>query len=317
MAVPHKTKQYLLAIAKVLVLAITFGYIFYRLHINSQLDFAVFVSGIFSKGAIAGYFFLFFLFMATLNWYFEILKWKNLASTLREMDFKTALKQSLASLTVSLATPNRIGEYGAKAMFYPKRDRKKVMLLNLFSNSSQLAATLLFGVAGILYFLVNYNIPFSFGAMIFAVIVLIVVGFLCYLLRNKEVFLKGFSIANIFWFFQKLPNLLKLKICLFSIIRYMLFSFMFYGLLLFFGAEVSFLIAMSLIFAMYLLVSIVPTIFIFDVVVRGGVAVWLFSFVGLAELIILSTILTMWIFNFVLPSILGSFFVLTFQPATR
>lgn len=317
MAVPHKTKQYLLAIAKVLVIAITFGYIFYRLRTNSNLDFVVFVSGIYSKGTIAGYFLLLFLLMATLNWYFEILKWKNLASTLQKMDFKTALKQSLASLTVSLATPNRIGEYGAKALFFPKRDRKRVMLLNFFSNSSQLAATLLFGVAGILYFLGNYKVYYSNSALVFVGTVLLTMGFLGYFLRRKEVFLKGFSIVNIFRFFQRLPNLLKLKICLLSIIRYMLFSFMFYGLLLFFGAEVPFLTAMSLIFAMYLLVSIVPTIFIFDVVVRGGVAVWLFSFVGIAELVVLSTILSMWILNFVVPSILGSVFVLTYQPAAQ
>tara|TARA_R100000988_G_C3922152_1_gene127292 strand:- start:320 stop:586 length:267 start_codon:yes stop_codon:yes gene_type:complete len=88
-------------------------------------------------------------------------------------------------------------------------------------------------------------------------------------------------------------------------------------LLLFFGANIAFWKAIPLIFAMYFLVSILPTLFIFDVVIRGGVAVWLFSFAGVAELVVLSTVLAMWIFNFVLPSLLGSFFVLTYQPTTR
>ena len=317
MAVPYKTKHYLLAFAKVLVLAITFGYIFYRLQINPDLDLAVFTKAIILKGAVTVYFLLFFIFMAALNWYFEILKWKNLASTLHKIDFKTALKQSLASLTVSLATPNRIGEYGAKALFFHKEERKKVMLLNFFSNGSQLMATVFYGLIGVLYFLGNYDVSYSKNILVFIVIALLSVGFLGYFFRKKEVFLKGFSVEAVYGFFKKLPNLLKLKICLYSAFRYMVFSVMFYGLLLFFGAEIPFVTAMSLIFTMYFLVSFVPTIFIFDVVIRGGVAVWLFSFVGIAELMVLSTVLAMWILNFVLPSILGSLFVLTYQPATR
>lgn len=92
---------------------------------------------------------------------------------------------------------------------------------------------------------------------------------------------------------------------------------MFYGLLLFFGAEIAFSTALALIFAMYLLVSIAPTIFIFDVVVRGGVAVWLFSFAGISEFTVLSTVLVMWVFNFVIPSFIGSYFVLAYQPVTQ
>jgi len=68
---------------------------------------------------------------------------------------------------------------------------------------------------------------------------------------------------------------------------------------------------------MYFFASVVPTVFVFDVVVRGGIAVWLFSFAGIPEFTVLSTVLAMWILNFVLPSIFGSFFILTYQPAAR
>lgn|SRR5690554_1524549 len=314
MAAPHKTKQYLLALAKVLVLVITFGYIFYRLQNNPHLDFFEFVNRIKATDGFASYFLFIFLFLASLNWVLETLKWRKLASTLYKIDFKTALKQSLASLTVSLATPNRIGEYGAKAMFFQKSDRKRILLLNFFSNTAQLAATVLFGLFGVSYFLFNYDVYYSIQALTFIIIGLLIVGVFVYYFRDKELFLKGFSIVNIFSFFKKLPNSLKINVLALSISRYLIFSFMFFGLLLFFGAETSYLTVMALIFAMYFLVSIVPTIFIFDIVVRGGVAVWLFSYVGVSDLIVLSTVLAMWIFNFVLPSILGAFFVLTYKP---
>src|SRR5690606_17829008 len=146
------------------------------------------------------------------------------------------------------------------------------------------------------------------------VILFIAIG---YYFKEKELLLKGFSIAKTIRFFRDIPFQIKFKTILFSAIRYVIFSGMFYGLLVIFGGKIAIPEAIPLIFAMYFLVSILPTLFIFDVVIRGGVAVWLFSFAGVPELIVLSTVLAMWLLNFVLPSLLGSFFVLTYKPTTR
>ena len=316
-AVPHKAKQYLLAAIKVLVLAITFGYIIYKLKNNTSIGFSEFKAAIFTKGNISIYSLLLFVFLASANWFFEILKWKTLVSTFEKIDFKTALKQSLASLTVSLATPNRIGEYGAKALFFENKKRKKILLLNFFSSVAQMFITTFFGIFGLLYLLRNFNISYSVVTVCYfgiGVILLFTVG---YYFKEKELLLKGFSIAKTIQFFKKIPFQRKFKTVLFSAFRYVIFSGMFYGLLLFFGGEISFSEAIPLIFAMYFLVSIVPTLFIFDVVIRGGVSVWLFSFAGVPELIVLSTVLAMWLLNFVMPSLLGSLFVITYQPTTQ
>ena len=64
---------------------------------------------------------------------------------------------------------------------------------------------------------------------------------------------------------------------------------------------------------MYLLVSVVPSLFILDVVVRGGVAVYLFSLIGTPEWPVLATVTSMWILNFVLPAICGSYYVLKYK----
>ncbi len=316
-AVSHKAKQYLLAAAKVLVLAVTFGYIFYKLKNNPSLDFGAFTATIFSKGNVSGYLLLLFLGLAVANWYFEILKWKILVSTFEKINFKTALKQSLASLTVSLATPNRIGEYGAKALFFESRKRKKILLLNFLSSGAQMLVTSFFGIFGLLYLFQNFNIPYSVTTLCYFGIGVILLLAVAYYFKEKELLMKGFSMAKTIRFFRSIPFKIKFKTVLFSSFRYVIFSGMFYGMLLFFGAKISFIEAIPLIFAMYLLVSVLPTLFIFDVVIRGGVAVWLFSFAGIPELSVLSTVLAMWLLNFVLPSLLGSFFVLTYQPITR
>lgn len=316
-ALPHKAKQYLIASAKVLVLLFTFGYIFYKLKVDPSLDFTVFLETIFSKVNYLGVFLFPFFILTAANWFFEILKWQTLVSTCKKIHFSTSLKQSLASLTVSLATPNRIGEYGAKALFYEPTQQKKILLLNFFSGSSQMLVTSFFGFIGLFYFLRNFNVTYSVKTLCYFGIGGILLFIIGYYFKEKELLLKGFSISKTIRFFKKIPFQIKFKVLLFSFFRYAIFSVMFYGMLLFFGAKIVFPQAIAMIFAMYFFVSVIPSFFIFDVVIRGGVAVWLFSFVGISELTILSTVLAMWLFNFVLPAFLGSFFVLTYQPTTR
>ncbi|WGF93172.1 lysylphosphatidylglycerol synthase domain-containing protein [Aequorivita marisscotiae] len=313
----HKAKQYLLATAKVLVLTITFGYIYYKLKNYSSVDLEAFTSSVFSKGMVSGYLFLLFLILAAANWYFEIAKWQNLLSTVEKINFKTALKQSLAALTISLATPNRIGDYGAKALFFDVKLRKKILLLNFFSGTAQMFVTTIFGVFGLLYLLQNFNITYSITTVAIALVSVILIFVLGYFFKDKVLLFKDLSVARVFRFYYKLPRQVKLKTILFSVFRYVIFSVMFYALLLFFGGNISVSAALPLIFAMYFLVSVLPSIFFLDVVIRGGVAVWLFSLVGVSELTVLWSVLAMWLLNFVIPSILGSFFVFTYQPVTR
>lgn len=317
MAVLHKTKQYLFALAKVLVLSITFGYIYYRLQQYASQDFIEFINSITFKGPKAATAIFVLIVLTLLNWFFEILKWKTLVNTIQKIDFRTALKQTLAALTVSLATPNRIGDYGAKVLFFDKDKRRKILLFNFFSNAAQLFATIVFGLFGLFFCFKNYEIPYSKSAVVVMAIAGISVLLIGYIFKDKEWFVKGFSISNTIQFFRNLPTATKLKVIGFSLIRYLVFSGMFYFLLLFFGAEIAFSTAMLLIFATYLLVSVMPSIFIFDVVIRGGVALWLFSFEGVPEFIVLASVLFMWLFNFVIPSIFGSIYVIRFQPVTQ
>ena len=79
------------------------------------------------------------------------------------------------------------------------------------------------------------------------------------------------------------------------------------------GIETDYMTLMNLIFCMYFIASIVPGLGIFDWVIKGSVAVWLFGFIDLNELTILSIATIMWILNFAIPALLGSIFVLNFK----
>ncbi len=65
---------------------------------------------------------------------------------------------------------------------------------------------------------------------------------------------------------------------------------------------------------MYMIASIVPMLSVFDFVLKGTVAIWVFSFLGVEPIRILTITTLMWLLNIALPALIGSYFVLTFTP---
>lgn len=306
-ALSHKAKQYGWFALKVFILFLAFWFVYQRLAKQPFPIFKMLYSHL-QWNRIPSI--LLFICLATLNWSLEILKWQKVGTVVKKLSPREAMRQSLVSLTVSLATPNRIGEYGAKAYFFEAIERKKILLLTLFSNSAQMMVTVIFGTLG--FILTEPALAFSLPhttmlGLTGVVLVLLIIG---YLFRKKELMVKGFTIHNVLSYFKKLPTTLWIITSGLSVLRYGTFCTLFYLILQFFGGQIDFIVALPYIFLMYLLVSIVPMFMIFDVVLRGSVAVGLFGLLGVDELIVLTTVLIMWLLNFVVPAIFGSFLIL-------
>ena len=316
-ALSNKSKQYLVFALKVSILCVTFGYICAKITSEGSVSLGDFIKNTEHSGLKLWTSLLVFSGLVIINWFFEILKWKRIVSHLENLSFLDATKQSLSALTISLATPNRIGEYGAKAYFFPKEKRKQVLLLTFFSNAAQMVVTTVFGTLGLLVVSQIYNLPLSSIRITFILVLIIALFGLGYIFKEKELLIKGFSITKVARYFKKISVRIKRDLILFSILRYVAFSVLFYLLLQFFGGQIHAKQIFPLIASMYLLSSILPTIFIFDVAVKGGVALWLFSLTGIPELIVLSTVFSMWLLNFVLPAVIGSFYVVAHKSSAQ
>ncbi|MHA7942833.1 hypothetical protein ACJOV8_007150 [Formosa sp. 3Alg 14/1] len=251
--------------------------------------------------------------LSCLNWFFEILKWKYLVSTFKPISLKRATEQTLGAHTASLFTPNRIGDYGAKALYFPSNLRAKIMGLNGLGNFAQMYVTTFFGSLGLLFFSSTFPIHFDYKTLhwsqylIFGLLVTALIILAKTYLKPETWFLK------IKRFLSAISLSLLMKTLLFSTLRYFIFSFQFYLLLQLFQVDLSYLNTMMALSSMYLLASILPSVFIFDVVLKGSIAVYLFSFFDINGTIILSCITLMWILNVVLPSLFGSYFVMRFK----
>ncbi|MBO6605692.1 lysylphosphatidylglycerol synthase domain-containing protein [Psychroserpens sp.] len=310
----YKTKQFFFVLIKLSIVVGAFYFIYQKLTTNEDLDFGEFLRFLRRNDAFSAKNIIFLIILTIFNWFFEILKWKTLVGSIREISFKNAMEQSLGALTASLFTPNRIGEYGAKAIYFERSRRKEIMLLNLISNMMQMSVTLILGIIGITIMHQKFNLQIDYFRLLkFSLIVIVIAIFTVFGLHQNKFRIKGFSIERLKEFIRQLSKSIAIKAFVISFLRYLIFSFQFYILLDFFGVRVNYYNAMVVITSMYLISSIIPSIFIFDVVIKGSVAVYLFSIVGVNAFTTLSIITIMWLLNFVLPSIFGSFYVLNFN----
>lgn len=312
--VSYKTKQFLFVLIKISIVAGALFFIYTKLIENEQLTLSEFINFLKELDTFSLYNIFVVLILSDLNWGFEVLKWKSLVKNVKRISFISALEQSLAGVTASLITPNRIGDYGAKAIYYPKPLRGKIVLLNLLGHMSQMTITTVFGIIGLIIFVNKYQINIDyFKVGRFVLILVLIFGLFIFGLKKQRFTIKGHSTQQIFEFIRSLPNDAHVYNLGYALIRYLIFSYQYYYLLLMFGVEVNYLNAMVLITSMYFLASVIPTMTFFDVVIKGSVAVFLFNYVEVNELTILSITTIMWLLNFGIPSLFGSYFVLNFK----
>jgi len=310
----HKYKRFIFLPLKLAVVIGAFYFMFQQLANNELLSFTQLkqqISVLFSKNV---WLILLLLLFTDVNWLLEIFKWKTLVSSEKKITFFDAYEQCFASLTASIITPNRIGEYGVKALYYEKKLQKKIMVLNLVGNLSQLAVTVIFGIFGMYVLISNFEIDlFTFNTSKFLLFLNILL--LLFLIGKYFGIIKKLSALTlkILSYSKELPLKIHLKTIAYSFFRYLVFSHQFYFLLRLFEVEADYFTLINLIFCTYFIASVIPSLAIFDWVIKGSVAVVVFGFIGLNPLTIVTVTTFMWLLNFAIPALLGSIFVLNFK----
>ena len=307
-SIPHKTKQFLVLLIKVLIVGGAFYFIYNQLANNDKLDWAQFMTKFKKNQSVLGIGFI--LLLSVLNRYFEILKWQNLASYIKPISVGEATKQVLAALTAGIFTPNGVGEYAGKALYYEKHETKQVVFLNLICNGIQMVLTVIIGLFGLLYFNAQYNVitpkavTFIFGGLIVLFI---------FLFSIKKITIKGYSIEKLIHKINEIPKRIHQKNIVLGICRYLVFSHQYYFLFLAFDVDLPYLTLMSAVTSVYFLASSLPTFQFLDFAVKGSVALFFFGILGVNEWIVIFVSTLMWFLNVVLPVVMGSYYVLNFK----
>jgi hypothetical protein len=307
-SISHKAKQFLIVVTKLLIVGGAFYFIYSQLANNDKLDWEKFIILFKKNQSVAGISFI--LLLSVLNRFFEILKWQNLVSYLHKISLAESTKQVLGALTAGLFTPNGVGEYAGKALFFEKSKTKKIVFLNLICNGIQMILSIVFGIFGLFYFNAKYNVITSKTVVIlFGLFFLVfVVTFLL-----KKITIKGFSIEKLIHKINEIPKSIHQKNIFLAVCRYMIFSHQYYFLFLAFDVDLSYLTMMATIASVYFLASSLPTFQFLDFAVKGSVAVYFFGILGVNEWIVVFISTLMWFLNVVLPVIIGSYYVMNFK----
>jgi hypothetical protein len=306
--IPHKTKQFLVLLIKLLIVGGAFYFIYNQLANNDKLDWQKFIVLFQKNQSIGGIAFI--LLLSVLNRFFEILKWQNLVGFIHKISLGEATKQVLGALTAGLFTPNGVGEYAGKALFFDKSNTKKVIFLNLICNGIQMILTVIFGIFGLLYFNAQYNvITTKTVALLFGFLILLFIA----LFSVKKITIKGYSIEKLIHKINEIPKSIHQKNLFLGICRFLVFSHQYYFLFLAFDVDLPYLIAIATITSVYFLASSLPTFQFLDFAVKGSVAVYFFGILGVNEWIVIFITTLMWFLNVVLPVMIGSYYVLNFK----
>ena len=258
------------------------------------------------------------LLLMPLNWLLEALKWKQFAW--QGLSVSQAFKATLAGTTLAMFTPNRIGDYGGRALLVDQSKRWSTVFASVAGSYCQWIVLISFGIIGFTYFGskyliediagIYYLVPLSFT---FVVILLGLPFFLRHLdglyvkLEQNKYFNKiGRNL-------RKLANVKIEKIFNgigIAALRYAVYSFQYYCMLHFYGIQLHFLDAFSGIASIFFIQTSVPLPPISALLARGQIALVVWGIFGANDISILAATFTLFIINLLLPAFWGLMLIL-------
>lgn len=259
------------------------------------------------------------LILVPFNWGFETMKWRELIKSFSNISFWQAYKAILAGVTVSLFTPNRIGEYGGRILMVKPENNWKAVVATLVGSMSQLMILLAFGLVGAVYFAAQFLEPDAYILESILVLGALFIGILitCF-----------FNIDLLIPLIKRLPYAEKLKkyvkhvqvlrnysnkilgsVLFFSFLRYLTYTTQYFLMLHFFGIEVPITAAFAGIATIFLLQTSIPLPPIMGLLARGEFALFIWGFFSSNEIDVLAATFSLFIINLTFPALLGLIFI--------
>jgi uncharacterized membrane protein YbhN (UPF0104 family) len=302
---------------KGLLIVLSIAYIAYKLYVQQQhgllfLEFEKMQKK--SMGIL-----LIVLLLMLCNWSLEGLKWRCLVNKLEPTNLLYSVKGVLAGVSVSIFTPNRIGEFGGRIFFLHPENRASGIAATLLGNLAQLLATLLIGMFCLLPFtqIIPPSKQFPINPLFLFLFSFVVIGLSLYVYFNvfkteplvKRLF-KNKKQHQYLHFLKAYNKKTLLAILGYSLFRYLVFSAQFIILLHWFGINLSTQVLFISISQIYLIMTLIPTFALSEVGVRGSVAVLVLGFFTPLNAGVIAASVSLWIINLAIPALLGSLFLL-------
>ena len=249
-----------------------------------------------------------FLLM-TLNFFMESIKWKVVVANTNPISFIKSIKSVMVGQAFAFFTPNRIGDYAGRVLFLNTENKLIGMAHLAWASYAQLIITLLLGTIAL-----NINLPLypwineiwlnliKFGSPF--------VGLLCMMLFFYKQQWKGkFRFLNI----VQIATSIKARLLLLSFFRYLIFLLQYIWVAKILKMQIDTGTLMVSVSILFLCLSILPTINITEIVVRGQLLIIILApfYANKHMVIYLSSFI--WGVNFLIPAVIGAFLLLGYR----
>jgi uncharacterized membrane protein YbhN (UPF0104 family) len=271
-----------------------------------------------------------------LNWGIEALKWSLLIRKIEKIAWIRSFKAVLTGVAVSSFTPNRVGDYFGRVFILEKAARIEGIFVTIVGSMSQLLVTFLAGTSCIfLLFLGHHEILLDFfnipsylytwflwggGILILGLDVLFVLLFLnISLLDTLASRLKGKVLEKITSYIHVLSAYATRElviVILLSALRFFVFSTQMFLLLRAFAVDIPYLNAMVIIGVIFFAITLIPTVAIAELGIRGSVSLFLIGVYygnpadmpdGIAMGVVAAST-SLWLINLAIPALVGAIF---------
>ncbi len=260
------------------------------------------------------------LLLMFFNWSVEAIKWRMMIRKIQTITFLRSLEAVFSGLTISFFTPNRIGEYAGRVFHLEAHDRIKATLITVIENLSQLLITIVAGSIALLFFLHTYVEINGYFLLSLSVLVCLFIFGCAFLFLNVSIletmlnrFRKTKSLSKYTEVFSYYSHTDLLKVVMLAAVRYFIFTTQFYLLLILFDVQLPYFVSLVLLAMIYYVMSLVPTIALTEIGVRGAVATFFFDRVTDQSASVLNATVSLWLINLAFPALIGTVFVFMFN----
>jgi MFS family permease len=249
------------------------------------------------------------------NWGLEAWKWQWLMRRVQRLDFLRAFVATITGTSIGLITPNRVGEFAGRVLFLDPENRVQGSFATLLGSIAQFVVTLLVG--GIALTFSGYlhdsssEPSHAWGVVVWSALL---IGFAAvFLFFSPGAFAR--LLLAIPWLrrFERHAHVLDtfsgrelVRVFVISLLRYAVFTVQF-ALVLQAVAQVPLQEGLVSVPVVFLLTTLVPTMALTELGVRGSVAV---TFIEGDNVGIVVSAALVWAINLVVPAISGAVLLL-------
>ena len=254
------------------------------------------------------------------NWAMESLKWKISIASLQRISFIKAFRSVLSGCSVTMLTPNRMGEYGGRILYLEENNRLTAISVNILGSLSQLMITMVLGSISLILIstvpvIAASDSKWLLGKLLLSVSLLItlVLSLIYFRVGKWVLWLERIPFTKTFVkhiiVLSSFSRKLLLRMLILSFLRYMIFILQYVIMLHVMEVNIPYLESFLLIAVFYMVMAIAPTAGFIELPVRVVVSVQVFGILSSNYLGIQAATLGIWLINLVIPAVIGSLMI--------